>query len=131
VEAGTGNSAFYYIAAHNLLDFFVPVATLTQMEQNALIFEAIALQRCVTATYNRMQVMLAPHILYTKHGELYVDAVTVKRDGELPREVKIGAFKLTGLKDLCANDQGFTRDKAYNPGDPKYDGVTLFAVTPD
>jgi hypothetical protein len=98
------------------------------MEQNALIFEAIALQKCVTATYNRMQVMLAPHILYTKHGELYVDAVTVKRNGELPREVKIGAFKLTGLKDLNSSDQGFSRDTAYNPDDPKYDGVTLFAV---
>ncbi len=101
------------------------------MEQNALIFEAIALQKCVTATYNRMQVMLAPHILYTKHGELYIDAVTVKRDGVLPREVKIGAFKLTGLKDLSASDQAFSRDNAYNPLDPKYEAVTLFAITSD
>lgn len=101
------------------------------MEMNKVIFEAIALQQCISATYNRMRVILAPHILYTKHGELYIDAVTMKRDGELPREVKIGAFKLTGLKDLTANDQAFTRDKAYNPGEPKYEGVTLFAVTLD
>jgi hypothetical protein len=101
------------------------------METNKLIFEAIALQKCVSATYNRMQVVLAPHILYTKHGELYVDAVTIKRDGELPREVKLGAFKVTGLKDLVSNDQGFSPDAVYNAQDEKYAGVTLFAVVAD
>lgn len=98
------------------------------MDMNKLIFEAIALKKCVTATYNRMQILLAPHILYTKHGELYVDAVTIKRGGELPREVKIGAFKVTGLKDLEPNDQSFHPGSMYNPNDPKYESVTLFAV---
>ncbi len=98
------------------------------MEMNTLIFEAIALLKCVSATYNRMQVTLAPHILYTKHGELYVDAVTLFRDGQIPREVKLGAFKVTGLKDLAATDQEFSPASLFDAADPKYAGVTLFAV---
>ena len=101
------------------------------MEMNALIFEAIALLKCVSATYNRMHVTLAPHILYTKHGELYVDAVTLIRDGQIPREVKLGAFKVAGLKDLAPTDQQFSPDAVYNSDDPKYGGVTLFAVALD
>ncbi len=101
------------------------------METNALIFEAIALKRCIEATYNRMRVMLAPHILYTKHDELYVDAVTIKRDGALPKEVKIGAFKVSGLRDLGSSEQSFTPQLVYNPHDEKYSGVTLFAISLD
>ena len=101
------------------------------MEMNAIILEAIALNRCITASYNRMQITLAPHILYTKHGELYVDAVTMIRDGQIPREVKLGAFKVTGLKDLTPNEQQFSRAAVYNPSDEKYAGVTLFAVALD
>jgi hypothetical protein len=107
---------------------FSPPVQSIPMEMNKLIFEAIALKKCVSATYNRMQILLAPHILYTKHGELYVDAVTIKRDGELPREVKIGAFKVIGLKDLAPNDQSFQPESIFNPNDPKYEGVTVFAV---
>ena len=60
------------------------------------VLEAIARERCIEATYNRVEVRLAPHILYTRHGELYVDAVTILRDGKPPREVKLGSFKLAG-----------------------------------
>src|SRR3546814_19295620 len=60
------------------------------MEVNKLVLEAIALRKCLEATYNRTNVKLAPHILYTRHDELYVDAVTVERVWRRPREVKLG-----------------------------------------
>ena len=64
------------------------------MQAPTEIFEAIALQKCLKVTYNKMVVTLAPHILYTRHDEMYIDAVTTDRDGRPPRELKLGTFKL-------------------------------------
>lgn len=98
------------------------------MSANRLVLEAIALRKCVRATYNRMCVTLAPHILYTKHDELYVDAVTVERDGQPPREVKIGSFKLSGLHDLAVADRQFDPQPVFDPAEDRYQGQTLFAI---
>lgn len=94
----------------------------------AIIFESIVRQRCIAAVYNRMAVILAPHIIYTRHGELYVDAVTILRDGQPPKEQKMGAFKLTGLADLTLTDRPFYRSALFVPSEPRYDGETLMAV---
>jgi hypothetical protein len=92
------------------------------MEHNKLLLEAIALQKCVMATYNRMAVKLAPHILYTRHDELFVDAVTLERDGRRPKEMKLGAFKLAGLKDLELVAHNFAPAAFFNPADSRYAG---------
>jgi hypothetical protein len=98
------------------------------METNRAYFEAIALRKRIRATYNRMVVTLAPHILYTRHDELFIDAVTIERDGQPPREVKLGTFKLAGLKDVALLDRSFVPDPLFDRTDAKYAGVTLFAV---
>ncbi len=98
------------------------------METNKLLLEAIALRKCVAATYNRMRVKLAPHVLYTRHDELFIDAVTVERNGQPPREVKLGTFKLAGLTDLEFAGRPFQPEPVFDPNDPKYEGATLFAV---
>lgn len=98
------------------------------METNRILLEAIALGTCIEAVYNRMKVRLAPHILYTRHDELYVDAVTVERDGRPPREVKLGTFKLTGLREVALVEQRFAREPGFDPDQSKYAGVTLFTV---
>ena len=93
-----------------------------------LVFEAIVKQQAIAATYNRGEVTLAPHILYTKHGEIYLDALTIERDGPPPREAKIGAFKLTGLNALRITPRRFKPSELFVAGDAKSDGVTLRAV---
>jgi hypothetical protein len=98
------------------------------METNRIVLEAIARGTCIEAVYNRMKVTLAPHILYTRHDQLYVDAVTVERDGLPPREVKLGAFKLTGLREVALADKPFERQPVFDPDESRYAGVTLFAV---
>jgi len=98
------------------------------MEPNKLVLEAIALRKCIEATYNRMAVKLAPHILYTRHGELFVDAVTVEREGKAPRETKLGTFKLAGLQIRQVIGRQFNTEPLFDPASPKYEGVTLFAV---
>ncbi|MET0372566.1 MAG: hypothetical protein ABW039_14480 [Sphingobium sp.] len=95
------------------------------------IFEAIALHKCLRVTYNRMVVTLAPHILYTRHDEMFIDAVTIDRDGRPPRELKLGTFKLAGLSDIAVTDQIFEpMHGLYDEGDDRYKGVTLFAIEP-
>jgi hypothetical protein len=98
------------------------------MEANKILLEAIARRICVEACYNRMAVKLAPHILYTRHGDLFIDAVTVEREGKAPREMKIGTFKLAGLEVRGLTDRQFDVNEAFDPANDKYDGVTLFAV---
>ncbi|HKT16270.1 MAG TPA: hypothetical protein VJR87_12795 [Allosphingosinicella sp.] len=95
---------------------------------NKSIFEAIVLRKCIDATYNRAAVKLAPHIMYTKHGELFLDAVTVERDGRPPREVKLGTFKLAGLRDISVDRRMFEPEPAFDPNDEKYAGVSVLAV---
>lgn len=94
----------------------------------AIIFEAIVKHFAVSATYNLTEVTLAPHILYTRHGDLHVDAVTLERDGKPPKEVKIGTFKLSGLGALRVTPRHFTPNRMFDAADAKYAGVTLMAV---
>ncbi len=98
------------------------------MEASRIFLEAIALKTSVEAVYNRMKLRLAPHILYTRHDELFVDAVTLERDGRPPREVKLGTFKLAGLREVALADQAFQPAPVFDPQQSKYAGVTLFAV---
>lgn len=92
------------------------------------VFEAIVKQQAVAATYNLGSVTLAPHIVYTKHGEFYLDAITVERDGKPPREPKIGAFKIAGLSGLRITPRRFTRSELFNPKEERYQGVTLLSI---
>lgn len=93
-----------------------------------LFFEAIVRQRCIEATYNRTRMVLAPHILYTRHGALHLDAIIVSRENMLPKEVKLGTFKLDGLSGLRLTERAFTPNPDFEPEAEKYVGETLMAV---
>lgn len=104
-----------------------PAPEAAQLPTRTLL-EAIARRVCVDTTYNKVGVKLAPHIVYTRHGELFVDAVPVERDGKPPREAKLGTFKLAGLGETTTTARGFDRFAGYDANDPKYTGVTIFAI---
>ena len=105
-----------------------PAATVAPTGPVPTMFEAIVRQLAVTATYNKGTVTIAPHILYTRHGEIYVDAITVERDGKPPREEKLGTFKLEGLGDPTLTARAFNPSTLFEPAAEKYEGVTLMAV---
>src|SRR3546814_14557697 len=86
-----------------------------------ILLEAIARKNCVEAVYNRSAVKLAPHILYTRHGEIYLDAVTMAREGKPPREVKIGSFKVTGLSEVALAPDGFRTQPVFEPEPERYE----------
>lgn len=94
-----------------------------------LLLQAIVTGRCVMATWNRDKVVLAPHILYMKHGEPFLDAVTVARNNMLPRERKLGTFKVTGLGDIRPSARTFDVHPDFDAEAGKYAAGTLVAVS--
>ncbi|MBN8807265.1 MAG: hypothetical protein J0I47_03360 [Sphingomonas sp.] len=92
------------------------------------ILEAIVTRRCVTASYNRQPVVLAPHVLFNKHDALHVGAVTVERGGQPPREPKLGVFKLDGLGEIAITDRPFSISELWQPDDERFVGKALLAV---
>ncbi len=99
------------------------------MSTNQLLLEAIALKKCVTATYNNVAMKLAPHVLYSKNNALFIDAITLEKHGEPPREKKLGAFHLLGLNDLKLTEQLFEMYPLFQADAEKYAGVTLFMIS--
>lgn len=95
-----------------------------------VILEGIVRKKCVAATYNRMAVILAPHVLFTRNDALYVGAVTIERDGQPPREPKLGLFKLDGLVGLRLDERDFTISDVYEPADERFVASALMAVEP-
>lgn len=95
------------------------------------ILEAIVRKLCVRATYNRGTALLAPHILYTRHDVLHIDAVTLLRDGKPPREEKIATYRLSGLSDVTRTDTGFVPSALFEPEAERYEGTALMAVERD
>ncbi len=92
------------------------------------LFEAIVRTRCVEATYNNGRVLLAPHVAFTRHGEVYVGATTIERDGQPPKEEKVGLFKLAGLAGFALTERGFAPSKTFDPKDQRFAAETLLAV---
>lgn len=101
------------------------------MSINQLLLEAIALRKCVTTVYNGVAMKLAPHVLYSKNNALFIDAITIEKHGEPPREKKLGAFHLQGLNDVQIIDEHFEPDDLFEPDAEKYEGVALFKVSKD
>ena len=92
------------------------------------ILEAIVKQLAVAATYNGSEIILAPHVLYTKHAQLYDDGVLIERDGKTPKEAKVGAYKIAGLSPLRITARRFTPSPLFDAAAEKYAGETLMAV---
>lgn len=99
------------------------------MSTNPILLEAIALKKCITAVYNGVAMKLAPHVLYSKNNALFIDAITLEKHGEPPREKKLGAFHLQGLNALEVTGERFEPDDLFEPDAEKYDGVALFKVS--
>jgi hypothetical protein len=114
-----------------IIEILAPIGQGGAMSPSRIVLEAIARRRCLHATYNRAAVRLAPHILYTRHDELFVDAVTLEHDGRRPRETRLGTFKLAGLREPAVAEQDFRLEPSFDPGDARYDGVTLLAAEMD
>jgi hypothetical protein len=93
-----------------------------------ILFEAIVHTKCVEATYNGGHVVLAPHVAFTRHGEVYVGATTIERDGQPPKEEKLGLFKLVGLAGFALTERSFIPSSVFDPKDERFAAETMIAV---
>ena len=98
---------------------------------NSRILEAIALRRCLTARYNKLALVLAPHVLYKRNDSYFIDAITISRDGVEPKEPKVGSYNLAGLSEIGLIENGFEEHPLFNRMDPKYRDNTLFMIDAD
>ena len=89
---------------------------------------AITHKLCVTTSYNKRRVLLAPHIVFTRHDEPYLRAVTVELDDKRPREAKLGTFKLVGLGPISLTGRSFEPFAEYRASAPEYAGTTLVGL---
>ena len=92
------------------------------------ILQAIVMKRCVAAAYNRQPVVLAPHVMFMKHDAVHVGAVTLERDGQAPKEYKLGVFKLDGLGEIAITDRPFQTSDLWDPADERFAGKALMTV---
>lgn len=98
---------------------------------NSRILEAIALKRQLAARYNKLSLVLAPHVLYKRNDSFFIDAITVLREGAEPREPKVGSYNLAGLSELEVLETTFEEHPLFNRMDPKYRDNTLFMIDAD
>ena len=106
----------------------VPASGPALSPEAELIAQAVRRKLCIVAVYNRTSMQIAPHILYTKHDDPFIDGVAVLRDGKVPAELKLGTFKLAGLNNVSLTAEPFNVMPVYDPDDAKYEGVTLAKV---
>lgn len=70
------------------------------------IIEAIVLKRAICAEYNGAEMLLAPHRMFSRHGELFVSALNLRKNWRSEEERRLGHFKLVGLsKTAIAPDE--------------------------
>jgi len=76
---------------------------------------AFAIDRgiCVLADYNRSEALLAPQRIEERHGEAFIKAVTLETDGRVPKQLKLGTFKLAGLTDIRLSGRSFAADALF------------------
>lgn len=98
---------------------------------NSSILQAIALRRCLSARYNKLSLVLAPHVLYKRNDSYFIDAITITREGQEPREPKVGSYNLAGLSELEVLDETFDVHPLFDRMDAKYRENTLFMIDAD
>lgn len=99
------------------------------MTDNVPIQEAIAAKRFLEFTYNRMQMKVAPHVLYTRHGDLFLDAIPVERDGKSLIDPRLATFKLAGVENIQTTTTSFVPFPGFDASDAKYAETTLSCIS--
>lgn len=92
------------------------------------LMEAIARQRIVATRYNGERLRLAPHLLFERHGDLFVRALNLSKNRRPEDELRLGQFKLAGLGAAELLDEGFDPLPSYLAAPPRADDTLLLAV---
>lgn len=97
-------------------------------EPRLALLEAVARRRVVTAHYNSVAMKLAPHLLFERHGDLFVSAWNMSKNWRPEEEPKLGHFKLNGLADVALTEEPFEPLPSFAPETPRADDTLVLAV---
>jgi hypothetical protein len=97
-------------------------------EPRITFMEAIARKRTVTAQYNGNELKLAPHLLFERHGDLFVAALNLSKARREDDEPRLGQFKLAGLGSPRLLDEGFDPLPSFEAAAPRAEDVLILTV---
>ena len=100
----------------------------TEMSPQRTIIEAIALKRAIHARYNGGEMLLAPHRMFTRHGELFVSALNLRKNWRSEEERRLGHFKLDGLSGTAITDDAFEPLPVGDNGLPRETDEEVFSI---
>jgi len=92
------------------------------------LMEAVAHKKVVTASYNSAVIKLAPHLIFERHGDLFVSALNLSKNWRSEDEKQLGQFKLAGLGAIEVIDEGFEALPSFRPVPPRADDVVILAI---
>ena len=97
-------------------------------DNRLLLMEAIARKRTIAANYNGQRIVLAPHLLYERHGDQYVSALNHAKVWRSDEEPRLGQFKLAGLVSAELLDDSFEPLASFDGAVPREGDVAVLAV---
>ena len=97
-------------------------------ETRLTLMEAIARRKVVSVTYNGSSIRLAPHLLFERHGDLFVSALNLDKNWRSEDERRLGQFKLAGLASAKLLDEGFEPLPSFEPTAPRDDDTIILAT---
>ena len=92
------------------------------------LMEAIARQQVVATRYNGKEVRLAPHLLFERHGDLFIGALNLSKSWRDEDERQLGQFKLAGLGAAELLDETFDHLPSFQAAAPRVGDKLLLAV---
>lgn len=92
------------------------------------LIEAIVRVRAVVARYNGELMKLAPHILFERHGDLFVSALNLGKNRPTEEAVRLGQFKLAGLEAVELLDEPFEPVASFAAAPPRPDDTLVLAI---
>lgn len=92
------------------------------------IMEAIARQRTLRARYNGSELQLAPHVLFERHGELFLSALNLSKGWRSDEERRLGQFKLAGLSETEILEAVCHPLGSHQPGPPRPGDVVVLSI---
>ena len=93
-----------------------------------IVMEAIARRKLLAANYNGLRIDLAPHLLFERHGDLFVSALNLAKNWRSDEDPRLGQFKLDGLGAAEVRDEAFEPLASFEPAAPTENDTLVLAV---
>lgn len=92
------------------------------------LLKAITSKQIVETRYNGELIRLAPHLMFERHGDLFVRALNVGKNRRADDEPQLGQFKLAGLGGAELLDETFEAVPSYQPSAPRIGDTVVLSI---